>query len=142
MCIRDRIGTDHAPHTKKEKDEEYSRAPSGFPGFETYPLVLLDKVCNFELSLDLFVKIASENPAKVFNIKNKGYIKEGYDADLIIIDKIHEYPINPNNFKTKAKFSPFENILSRVQIWKVFLKGYEINQEDFNPKGEIIKRNE
>ncbi|MBN1216491.1 MAG: dihydroorotase family protein [Candidatus Lokiarchaeota archaeon] len=136
------IGTDHAPHTIKEKNQNYIKAPSGFPGFETYPLILLDKVCNFELSLDLFISITSQNPAKTFNIKNKGFIKEGYDADLVIIDKIQEYPINSEKFESKAKFSPFENIFSRIQIWKVFLKGIEINKNDSHPKGQIIKRNE
>lgn len=136
------IGTDHAPHTVKEKEEDYSKAPSGFPGFETYPLVILDKICNYELSLETFVKISSENPAKIFNLKNKGFIKEGYDADLIIIDKIPEYPINPNKFKTKAKYSPFKNYLSNIQIWKVFLKGIEVNREDSKPKGQVIKRSE
>jgi dihydroorotase len=85
----------------------YLDAPSGFPGFESYPLTLLDKVCRDELSLEKFVKITSENPAKLFNLKNKGFVKEGYDADLIIVDKIPEYPIKSKKFKTKAKFSSF-----------------------------------
>ena len=134
------IGTDHAPHTIEEKSKQYLDAPSGFPGFETYPLVLLDKVARYQLSLEFFVKAASENPAKRFGLKNKGFLKEGYDADLLIIDKVEEYPINPQEFKTKAKFSPFENCMTTIQIWKVFLKGNEINQEESKPKGEIVKR--
>jgi dihydroorotase len=131
------IGTDHAPHTLLEKAKPYDDAPSGFPGFETYSLLLLDKVCRYELSLENFVKIASENPAKRFNLKNKGFIKEGYDADLMIVDKVATYEINPQNFKTKAKYSPFEGWKTSVQIWKVFLEGYEINSE---LKGQIIKK--
>lgn len=131
------IGTDHAPHTVKDKLKPYNDAPSGFPGFETYPLLLLDKVCRYELSLENFVKAASKNPAKRFNLKNKGSIKEGYDADLMIVDKIPAYEITPQNFKTKAKYSPFEGFKTSVQIWKVFLGGYEINSK---PKGRIIKR--
>ncbi|MFX1337186.1 MAG: dihydroorotase [Promethearchaeota archaeon] len=131
------IGTDHAPHTIIEKLKPYNEAPSGFPGFETYPLLLLDKVCRYELPLENFVKIASENPAKRFNLRNKGFIKEGYDADLVIVDKISTYNINPQNFKTKAKFSPFEGYRTSVQIWKVFIEGYEINSES---KGKIIKK--
>ena len=131
------IGTDHAPHTVMEKSEPYNDAPSGFPGFETYSLLLLDKVCRYELSLENFVKIASENPAKRFNLKSKGFIKEGYDADLIIVDKVPEYNINPQTFKTKAKYSPYEGFKTSVQIWKVFLGGYEINSQ---PKGRIIKK--
>jgi dihydroorotase len=134
------IGTDHAPHTLAEKVMEFSKSPSGFPGFETYPLLLLDKVFNFQLSLENIVKVASENPAKTFNLKNKGFIKEGYDADLLIVDKIPEYAINPQKFKSKAKYSPFENFKTTVEIWKVFLRGIEINIEDSIPTGKIIKR--
>ncbi len=134
------VGTDHAPHTLKEKEKDYLDAPSGFPGFETYPLTLLDKVCRDELSLKTFVRVSSENPAKIFNIKNKGLIKAGYDADLIVVDKIPEHIINTEVFKTKAKFSPYEDYKTTVQIWKVFLSGIEINNDDTEPKGIIIKQ--
>jgi dihydroorotase len=133
------IGTDHAPHTIEEKSQDYLDAPAGFPGFETYPNVLIDKIFSYSLSLENFVKVSSENPAKFFNLKNKGYIEEGYDADLIIIEKIPKFSINATNFKTKAKFSPFENFTSTVHIWKVFLKGNEINIEKILPIGTILK---
>ncbi len=134
------IGTDHAPHTMEEKSKEYFDAPSGFPGFETYTLMFLDKVIKYELSLEDFVKIASENPAKTFNLKNKGFIMEGYDADLIIVDKVPEYTIKSKIFKSKAKFSPYENFKTNVQIWKVFLGGNEINIDESKSYGKIIKR--
>ncbi|NVM36028.1 MAG: dihydroorotase family protein [Candidatus Lokiarchaeota archaeon] len=133
------IATDHAPHTKEDKQEELN-ALSGFPGFETYPLVILDKVFRYQVSFENFVKAASENPALIFNLKNKGFIKEGYDADLLIVDKVPDYKINSQNFKTKAKFSPFENFITSVQIWKVFLRGTEINNDDSVPNGKVIKR--
>lgn len=134
------IGTDHAPHTLEDKAKEPIEAPSGFPGFETYPLLLLDLVSKYQLSLEHFVQAASENPAKMFNLKNKGFIKEGFDADLMIIDKVPEYPINPHLFKSKAKFSPFKDYKTSVKIWKVFLKGIEINRDDAEPTGVIIRR--
>ena len=134
------IGTDHAPHTIEEKSNDYFKAPSGFPGFETYPLLMLDKVCNYELSLETFVKVASENPAHLFNFKFKGFIKEGFDADLVIIDKVPEYSISSNNFYTKAKYTPFENFKTQIQIWKVFLRGNEVNIKNLKPEGKIIKR--
>jgi len=133
------IGTDHAPHTIEEKQDDFD-ALSGFPGFETYPLVILDKVFKYHLSFENFVKAASENPALIFSLKNKGFIKEGYDADLLIVDKVPDYKINPQNFKTKAKFSPFEEFITSVQIWKVFLRGIEINNDDSFPNGKVIKR--
>jgi len=133
------IGTDHAPHTLEEKLEEFS-APSGFPGFETYPLLLLDKVSKYELPLENFVAVSSQNPAEIFNLKSKGYIRKEYDADLLIVDKVPEYAINPQNFKTKAKFTPYEKFSTRIQIWKVFLRGIEINIENSIPIGKIITR--
>ncbi len=134
------IATDHAPHTLDEKNRDYLRIPSGFPGFETYPLVMLEKVTQYELSLEYFVKAASENPALKFNLKGKGFIKEGYDADLLIIEKIPATKINPNTFKTKAKYSPFEKFNTTVQIWKVFLRGVEINSDKSITNGKILKR--
>jgi dihydroorotase len=136
----DMIGTDHAPHTLKEKTLNYTDAPSGFPGFETYPLVLLDKVLNSELSLKNFVNAASEKPAKKFKLNTKGFIKEGYEADLLIIEKVPEYTINSNSFKTKAKFSPYDGLKTCVLIWKVFLRGQQINLDDEEPKGKIVIR--
>lgn len=133
------IGTDHAPHSLDEKSREFFDAPSGFPGLETYPLVILDKVNKFQVSLENFIKVACEGPANIFNLKGKGYIREGYDADLLIVDKISEYQINPKKFKSKAKISPFENYTTNLQIWKVFLRGKEIKQNR-KPFGKIIKR--
>jgi dihydroorotase len=134
----DLIGTDHAPHTLNEKSGDYSNAPSGFPGFETYPLVLLDLMFKFKLSLENFVKAASENPSKTFKLKNKGFINKGFDADLIVLEKIPDYPIKAQNFITKAKYTPFEEYLTSVSIWKVFLRGIEINASDTPPKGKIL----
>ncbi|MFX1550938.1 MAG: hypothetical protein ACFFB9_11300, partial [Promethearchaeota archaeon] len=74
------------------------------------------------------------------NLRKKGFIKVGYDADLFIVDKVKEYTINTQNFRTKAKFSPYENFSTNVKIWKVFLRGFEINTENSLPHGKIIKK--
>ena len=134
------IGTDHAPHTLKEKSQDFHRAPSGFPGFETYSLLMLNEIFQGNLTLESFVRVASENPAKRFNLESKGFIREGYYADLVLIQKVPEYPIIPKNFKTQALYSPFENFLTSVQIWKVFLRGIEINNDLIEPSGKVIKR--
>ncbi|TFG08796.1 MAG: hypothetical protein EU539_01205 [Promethearchaeota archaeon] len=134
----DYIGTDHAPHTIEEKSQDYLQAPSGFPGFETYPLLLLDLVCNFDVSLERFVKVACENPAKKLNLNNKGYIKEGFQADILIAERVPRYSIDPTQFKSKAKYSPFKNFKTALKIWKVFLRGIEINNDDVKPIGKII----
>ena len=133
------LGTDHAPHTSEEKEKTFLDAPSGFPGFESYPLIVLDQVFNNEISLESFVKITSENPAMTFKLDNKGFIKEGYDADLIIVDRGVDYPIESKKFKSKAKFSPYQNYQTSVYIWKVFLRGIQVNIDESNPIGNIIK---
>ncbi len=140
------IGTDHAPHSVNEKLLNNFEAPSGFPGFETYSSLLLNKVFQKELSLKKFVEVSSENPAKRFNLMSKGFIEEGNDADVIIIEIVPKYSLNSEKFKTKAKFTPFENSKlsdrkTQVLIWKVFLRGNEINTEKALPDGRIIKIN-
>ena len=134
------IGTDHAPHALKEKTLDFNKAPSGFPGFETYPLIFLDKVLKNEISLNYFVRAASEKPAEKFQLKNKGFLKEGYEADLLIIEKVSEYIINSKTFKTKAKFSPYDGYKTSILIWKVFLRGEQINIDDTKPIGKIVIR--
>jgi len=138
------IGTDHAPHTIEEKSHPFFEAPSGFPGFETYLPLLLDKVYRNRLQLRSFVQAAMENPAKRFNLKRKGYIKENYFADLIIVEKSKDYPIDSQKFRSKAKYSPFENSdlsnrLTSAKIWKVFLRGKEINVTNSHPTGRIVR---
>lgn len=137
------IGTDHAPHTINEKLLKISEAPSGFPGFETFSYLLLDKVFKKELSLKRFVEVSSENPARIFNLKNKGFIEEGNEANVIIVEKVKEYLLDSQKFKTKAKFTPFENsnlsdIRTETLIWKVFLRGVEINNEKAPLKGRVM----
>lgn len=133
------IATDHAPHTIEEKAKKYLEAPSGFPGFETYPILLLDKLFLNKSSLSHFIKATSENVAKMFKLKSKGSIKVGFEANLIILDKVRAYKINGVNFKSKAKFTPFENMKVSLKIWKVFLRGHEINREGSPPKGRILR---
>lgn len=140
------IGTDHAPHSINEKQASFFESPSGFPGFETSTLLLLDKVFRNKLSLKNYINACSENPAKRFNLKNKGSIKVGNYADLIVVEEVKEYEIKSANFKTKAKYSPFENFnhknrLTTAKIWKVFLRGKEIKEQDKIPMGRIIGNN-
>lgn len=120
------IATDHAPHTLDDKSKPFLQAPSGFPGFETYPFLLLEKVFNSDLPLKIFVECSSENPAKVFKLNSKGFVKEGYDADFYLVEKSEPYEIIPNKFFTKAKYSPFSGFKTSVKISEVFLRGIKI----------------
>ncbi|MEK6828445.1 MAG: amidohydrolase family protein, partial [Nanoarchaeota archaeon] len=102
----DVIASDHAPHLKEEKEK--ANYPFGVPGVETMLPLLLNAFNNNRLSLPQIQKLCCENPAKIFKIKNKGFIKEGYDADLIIVDLDKRQAVRNEDLLTKCKWSPFE----------------------------------
>ena len=107
--IVDILGSDHAPHLKKNKDKEYPNSPSGMPGVQTIFPVMIDHVNNGKLSLEQLIKLMCENPCRIFGIKNKGYIKEGYDADLTIVDMNKEQIITNEMIASKCGWTPFNN---------------------------------
>ena len=107
--IVDVLGSDHAPHSKKNKDKEYPNTPSGMPGVQTIFPVMLDHVNNGKLTLQQLIKLMCENPCKIFGIKNKGFIKEGYDADFTIADMKKEVTIKDEMIASKCGWTPFNN---------------------------------
>ncbi len=107
--IVDVLGSDHAPHLKKNKDKEYPNTPSGMPGVQTIFPVMLDHVNNGKLSLQQLINLMCENPCKIFGIKNKGYLKEGFDADLTIADMNKEVTIKNEMIASKCGWTPFNN---------------------------------
>ena len=107
--IVDVIGSDHAPHLRKNKDKEYPNSPSGMPGVQTIFPVMLDHVNNGKLTLQQLINLMCENPCKIFGIKNKGYLKEGYDADLTIADMNKEVVIKNEMIASKCGWTPFNN---------------------------------
>lgn len=105
--IVDTIGSDHAPHTMEEKLKY--EFPHGVPGCETMLPLLLDAVNKKLITIKKVQELCCENPADIFGIKNKGVIKENYDADLVIIDLNLEKVIKNNELLAKCKWSPFHN---------------------------------
>ena len=102
----DVIATGHAPHLKEEK--EMANYPFGVPGLETMLPLLLDAFNNNRITLQKIMQLCCENPAKIFRIKNKGIIKGGYDADLVIADWGKRQAVRNEDLLTKCKWSPFE----------------------------------
>jgi dihydroorotase len=107
--IVDVLGSDHAPHLKENKNKVYPETPSGMPGVQTIFPVMLDHVNNEKLSLKQLINLMCENPCRIFGIKNKGYIKEGFDADLTIADMNKEVVIKDEMIASKCGWTPFNN---------------------------------
>ena len=103
----DIIGSDHAPHLKVNKDKKYPQSPSGMPGVQTLLPIMLDHVNRNRLTINQLVSFVCENPVKIFNIDNKGYIKKGFDADLTIIDMNKFEKIDNNKIASKCQWTPF-----------------------------------
>lgn len=104
------IGTDHAPHSLEEKNKGVWDSSPGIPSLETVLSLLLTEVNKSNLDFNLIPKIFAENPAKRFNLKNKGFIKENYDADFVVVDLNKEGTFNIDEFYTKAEYSPFDGM--------------------------------
>ncbi len=107
--IVDVLGSDHAPHLKENKDKEYPNSPSGMPGVQTIFPVMIDHVNNGKLTLNQLINLMCENPCRIFGIKNKGFIKEGFDADLTIVDMNKEVIIKDEMIASKCGWTPFNN---------------------------------
>ena len=133
--IVDVLGSDHAPHSKENKNKEYPNSPSGMPGVQTIFPVMIDHVNNGKLSLEQLIKLMCENPCRIFGIKNKGYIKEGFDADLTIVDMNKEQVIKDEMIASKCGWTPFNNY--KV---KGFPVGTIVNGNLVMSEGKIISK--
>jgi dihydroorotase (multifunctional complex type) len=119
----DMIATDHAPHSKDEKEKPYSEAPSGLPELDTALLLLLDAVNRKKLTLEQVVNLYSTSPSKIFNIYNKGEIAVGMDADFTIVNLKKETKITSEMLFTKCGWSPYEGWKLKGRIEKTILGG-------------------
>jgi dihydroorotase len=126
----DIIGSDHAPHTLEEKNKPYPQSPSGFPGVQTLLPIMLNHVNQGSLSLEHFVKLVSENPRRIFKLKNKGRIEVGYDADFTIVDLKKEKIITNKWIASKCAYTPFDGM--HVTGWPThtILRGKIVMQDD------------
>ncbi|WP_424354118.1 dihydroorotase [Methanobacterium sp. MBAC-LM] len=136
----DLIGTDHAPHTISEKEKVVWEAPSGIPNLETTLPLLLTKVNENKMAFEDIKRLLCEKPAEIFNLKNKGKIAEGMDADFVVIDMKKEGIINPDEFKTKAKYSPFNEFKVKGMPVMTVVRGNVVmdNGEVFENSGKIV----
>ena len=140
----DIIATDHAPHTLEEKSSSYLKAPSGGPLVQHALLALLEKVSEKVLSIEKLVEKACHNPAIIFQIENRGFIKKGYYADLVLIDPKAPQTVCKENILYKCGWSPFEGTTFSSSVTHTFVNGVLMYHEGtFNDdiKGKRITFN-
>ena len=119
----DVIATDHAPHTMDEKKRVYTKAPSGGPLVQHALLAMLEAVRNDKISMERMVEKMCHNPAILFRIENRGFIKEGYFADLVLVDTNKDQTVNKENILYKCGWSPFEGTQFHSTVLKTFING-------------------
>lgn len=111
----DVIGSDHAPHTREEKERPYPQSPSGMPGVQTLLPVMLNHVNEGRMPLTRFVEMVSDNPRRVFGVQNKGRIEAGYDADFTVVDMKKSRVIENSWIASRCGWTPYDGM--KVQGW-------------------------
>ena len=119
----DIIATDHAPHTWEEKSKPYPQAPAGLPLVQHGLQILMDFYNQDVLSLETIVEKTSHNVAKRFQIKDRGYVREGYYADLAVLDLDAPYQVSKENILYKCGWSPFEGHKFNSSIFMTIVNG-------------------
>jgi dihydroorotase len=141
----DVLGSDHAPHTLKEKSaSSVWDVKVGVPGLETTLPLMLTMVRKKHLSLTHLVRLLSEKPAEIFNLKDRGHLEQGKKADLVAIDFNRKFRIDASEFHSKAKYSPYDGWEVQGRPVKTFANGRLImDEQEIVAKagsGEIIRR--
>jgi dihydroorotase len=119
----DVIATDHAPHTKEEKMQSYLKAPSGGPLVQHAVVAMFEAHHQGKITVEKIVEKMCHNPAKIFKIEKRGFIKEGYYADLVIVNPSLPWSVKPENILYKCGWSPFENFTFKSRITHTFVNG-------------------
>ncbi|MCB0480457.1 MAG: dihydroorotase [Flavobacteriales bacterium] len=122
----DIIATDHAPHTAKEKSLDYWRAPSGGPLVQHALVSMLDHYHNGKISLERIAEKMCHSPARLFKVHRRGYIKEGFSADLVVVDLNSSWEVSSSNVLYKCGWSPFEGHSFKSKVVRTFINGQEV----------------
>ncbi|HJN78696.1 MAG TPA: dihydroorotase [Flavobacteriaceae bacterium] len=129
----DIIASDHAPHTVEEKNRLYTQCPSGGPMVQHSIISLLTESKKHNIGIEKIVEKISHNPSTVFNIKNRGFIREGYYADIVLIDTNKSYNVSKDSLLYKCNWSPFEGQTFDSSIFMTFVNGQIVYNQ-----GEIV----
>ncbi len=140
--VVDVIGSDHAPHTREEKERAYPGSPAGMPGVQTLVPIMLDHVAAGRLTLERLVDLTAHGPARIYNIAGKGRLATGYDGDLTVVDLKAERTISNDWIRSKCGWTPFDG--RRVVGWPVatVIRGRIVMRDDEllgEPCGEPVR---
>ena len=124
----DVIATDHAPHTLEEKNQVYTKAPSGGPLVQHAVVAMFEAHLEGKISVEKIVEKMAHNPAKIFKIEKRGFIKVGYYADLAIVNSGLPWSVKKDNIFAKCGWSPFEDFTFRSRITHTFVNGQLVYQ--------------
>ena len=127
--VIDVIGSDHAPHTREEKEREYPDTPSGMPGVQTLVTILLDHVSKGDLTLERFVDLTSAGPQRIFGIAGKGRIARGYDADFTIVDLGLTREIQNSWIASTCGWTPFDGMKTKGWAVAAYLRGRAVMRD-------------
>jgi dihydroorotase len=143
----DVIATDHAPHTWEEKQNSYFKAPSGGPLVQHSLVAMLEFFHQGKISIEMIARKMSHNPAILFRIEKRGFIREGFYADLVLVDMNAPWKVDKENIVAKCGWSPLEGVVFRSKVTHTFVSGHLAYSDGlfddsiggkrllFNPKG-------
>ena len=140
----DVIATDHAPHTIKEKSKKYLECPSGGPLVQHGLVSMVQHFLNNKISLQKIVTKMCHNPADLFQVERRGYIRKGYYADIVLLDLNSPWKVEKKNILYKCKWSPFEGITFDSKVTHTFINGklvFENGKFDDSFRGREITFN-
>ena len=137
----DVIATDHAPHTLEEKKQPYTKAPSGGPLVQHALVAMVEKVKDGVFSMEQLVEKMCHNPAILLGLRDRGYIREGYHADIVLLEASRPWVVQPNNILSQCGWSPFEGTTFRSKVQYTFVNGnlaYENGRFINGPYGQRL----
>ncbi|TCV97156.1 dihydroorotase [Luteibacter rhizovicinus] len=122
----DVLATDHAPHLLEEKEQKYDKAPSGLPLVQFALQAALERVFEGKLTLERIVEAVCHAPAKLFDVDKRGFLREGYAADLVLVDPATPHTVTRAEVLSKCGWSPFEGTTFRTSIASTFVNGQRV----------------
>ena len=135
------IATDHAPHTLEEKAMPYAKCPSGGPLVQHALVAMLELVHEGVFTMEQVVEKMCHAPARMFSVKERGYVREGYKADLVLVDMDAPWTVDRSNILSKCGWSPFEGYRFRARVLNTWVNGRTVYADglvDRSARGERL----